>query len=409
MQLADLLQSERALFDGAMGTLLQSMAQQIPEGCPEALNITDTAVVTRAHAAYAAAGSRAVETNTLGATEEKLARTPYAGRAAELNQAAVRAARAAIGPEGVVALSIGSTGELLAPMGPMTAERAIATYREQVEAGFAAGADVAYIETMMDLAEARCAGLAAGDAGKPFVISFTFQGSATLMGNSPESCALCAQALGACAVGINCSGGPDELLPVLQRMRAACALPVIVQPNAGLPEVRGDETCYPLGPEAFADKMVPLLAAGAAGVGGCCGTTPEHIARLREKLLAFAAPPQPTTPAAMVCSGRRALPLAGVLENAYAVDATVGEPMDAVDEALCAPREGAVLLDLSGRDAATAVQIVAEVQAMCANPLLFKLDDGAAAEAVLRAYHGVAGLLLPGSEALCARYGAHPL
>ena len=399
MDLSPLLKKERVLFDGAMGTLLQSMTA-VPEP-PELLNSDRKDIVEKAHALYAQAGSRAVETNTLGANPIKLKRTPHKEECAPFNADGVACARKAVGEEGVVALSIGSTGQLLAPMGPLSRKDAVAGYREQIEAGTAAGADVAYIETMMDLSEARCAALAAGQAGMPFVISFTFEPKGvTLMGNSPESCALCAKALGAVAVGVNCSGGPEQLLPVLKRMRAACDLPVIMQPNAGLPEVRNNTTYYPLGPDEFAAAMRDILDAGAAAVGGCCGTTPDHIAALAQVLKDYPTPPEATCPPTYLCSGRKYVPADCEKEEVS------GEDVYDLQDELAEVEADAAIVDLTAFDAGEIGEMIPELTSTCALPLCFRCADSEGAAAALAAYDGVAGLLLEGGEEVAARYGA---
>jgi len=295
----DLLASRILLFDGGFGSMLMRSGVK-PGACPELLNIENPDAVYAIHKAYADIGCDAVETNTLGANAIALGRHGLADKTAQINEAAVKLVRKAIGEERIVALSVGPTGGFLSPMGALGVDEVYAAYREQAVAGANAGADVIYIETMGDIAEARLAAIAAKEnTDLPIVMSFTFSAGRMLTGGTPEAAAMAAQALGCAACAVNCSGGPDELYDVLVKMRAVTSLPVIVQPNAGLPISEGGKTIYPLSPEDMAPKMAKILSGGASAIGGCCGTTPEHITAMRPLLEGCEKPalsPLPTLP-----------------------------------------------------------------------------------------------------------------
>ena len=276
------LRDQLIFLDGAMGTVLQQRG--LPAGgLPELLNLTRPEVLGGIHREYIAAGSRIVYANTFGANARKLAGT---GRTvAEVVGAGVRIAReAAAGTGALAALDIGPLGELLEPMGSLTFEEAYGLFREMALAGAAAGADLAVIETMTDLYEARAALLAVKEnTDLPVFVTMSFEPAGrTFTGCTIPSMARTLEGLGADAIGLNCSLGPDLLAPLIREVCGHTRLPVIAKPNAGLPDpVTGR---YGMGPEEFARAMLPCLEAGATLFGGCCGTTPEYIRRVREAL-----------------------------------------------------------------------------------------------------------------------------
>lgn len=286
-RLAALLASGPVLLDGAMGT--QLMAAGLGAGeCPETWNLTHPEALRAIHRAYLEAGARIVTTNTFGANRRKLAACGFHGAVAEVNRAAVALAReavAAAGGNSLVAGDVGPTGEFVAPFGPLSFAEAYEVYREQVHALAAGGVDFVLLETFSDLGEARAAVLAARDLGVPVGCTFTFDAHGrTLLGADPETVAVVLESLGAAFVGANCSLGPRELLPLVRRMVAVARGPVAVQPNAGLPRLEAGRAVYPQGAAEFGAAGGELLAAGASLVGGCCGTTPEHVRVLRAVL-----------------------------------------------------------------------------------------------------------------------------
>lgn len=265
------------LFDGAMGTMLQKAG--LPAGMPpEKMNLTAPETVKTIHTAYAAAGADILTANTFGASRQKLGEDP-----APYITAGVRLARQAAGENTLVALDVGPLGVLMQPFGELSFEEAYSLFAEIVEAGAKAGADLILIETMSDLLEAKAALLAAKErTSLPVFVTMTFgEDGRTFLGTDPAAAAVTLTSLGADVIGLNCSAGPRELRPLLDVMLQNSHLPVMIQPNAGLPRLEGGETVYDVRPEEFAQWGRAFLDDGAAILGGCCGTSPDHIRALR--------------------------------------------------------------------------------------------------------------------------------
>jgi 5-methyltetrahydrofolate--homocysteine methyltransferase len=268
------------VFDGAMGTALQSMG--LPPGlCPEAWCLEKPAMVAEVHRRYVEAGARAVETNTFGATPARLAHYGLEGKVREINVAAVRIAREAVQGRALVAGSMGPLGVLVEPLGDLSFDRAYEAFSAQARALAEARPDFIIIETVADLNEMRAAILACKDnaPGIRIIAQMTLDANGrSFTGTGPETAGLVMQSMGADVVGFNCSVGPDLLVDPVARLARVARVPVSVQPNAGLPRLTSDgRTEFPMGPEEFASYGPKLVAAGASIVGGCCGTTPEHI------------------------------------------------------------------------------------------------------------------------------------
>jgi methionine synthase I (cobalamin-dependent) len=288
-RLADLLADAPLALDGAMGSAL--IARGLPPGLPpEAwlLAPEGAAAVTAVHAAHVAAGARIVLTATFGGSPVRLADGPAAGRVAEVGAAAAAIARAAVPANILVAGDIGPTGALLAPYGTLEPEAARAAFAEQAAALAAAGVDLLWVETMADLAEARAAveGAREGAPGLPVVATLTFERGRTLFGDRPEDAAAALADLGAAAVGANCGAGFEAVLDVLPGLAAgAPGLPLVAKANAGRPIAAPDGTVtYPASPAdaaAYARRAADL---GASFIGGCCGTTAEHVAAIARAL-----------------------------------------------------------------------------------------------------------------------------
>ena len=265
------------ICDGAMGTMLQ--AAGLPAGHePELWNLERPQAVAAIHDAYLAAGADIITANTFGANAVKLAGHAVAAVAA----AGVELARRAVdrAGRGWVALDVGPTGRLLRPMGDLPFEEAVAAYAVAVRAGAKAGADLVFLETMSDLYETKAAVLAAKEnCDLPIFVTVVLDGQGRLLtgGDIPAAVALL-EGLGVDALGLNCGLGPDQMAALLPTLRAYTSLPIILQPNAGLPECVDGCTSYGVGPDAFAGAMGELARGGAWVVGGCCGTTPDHIA-----------------------------------------------------------------------------------------------------------------------------------
>ncbi|MDH5588528.1 MAG: homocysteine S-methyltransferase family protein [Gemmatimonadota bacterium] len=279
------------LADGATGTELQRSGVE-PGGCLEALNVERPDVVLALHRSYLDAGSDLVTTNSFGGTRLRLRLHDMEGRAAEFNRAAARLAREAAGDDAFVLGDVGPTGSILAPLGDVTPDEAYDAFREQIDALLEGGADGILIETLTALDEMEAAVRAARDAGAPLVLaSFAFDRvktgiPRTMMGLAPAEAARAAAEAGADLVGCNCGTSltGDEYVSVVAAMREATGLPLLAQPNAGLPELTRDGVVYHETPASMAATIHRLVEAGALVVGGCCGSTPEHITAFRRIL-----------------------------------------------------------------------------------------------------------------------------
>ena len=273
----ELLKKEYVVFDGAMGTMLQAAGMKMGE-TPEVLSITQPQLLVGIHEKYLRAGADVIYANTFGANRYKL---EECGKSVdEIVKASIKNAKQAcenVNPQALVALDVGPIGQLLEPTGTLSFEEAYDMYREIVEAGSAAGADLVVFETMTDLLECKAAVLAAKEhSDLPVAVTMTFEiNQRTFTGCCIESMALTLSGLGVDALGVNCSLGPAELEPVVAKLSEWTNLPIIVKPNAGLPDPVTNE--YNVSPEEFAQMMKNLRKYGIKVFGGCCGTTPDHI------------------------------------------------------------------------------------------------------------------------------------
>lgn len=278
------------LSDGAMGTMLLSRGISL-DMCFDQLNLTRPEVVRDIHAAYVAAGAEMLETNTFAANRFKLQEWGIEDRAGEINAAAVRLAREAAADAGrdvYIAGSVGPLGVGLQPYGRTRPEDARAAFAEQMQALVDAGVDLLLMETFTDLTEALEALAAAREVAPdlPVVCQMTFApDDRTLLGNLPGKVAHDLHAAGADVIGVNCSGGPEQISRVLQAMRQAAPDALCsAMPNAGFPQIVGGRTLYTATEDYFADYALTFKAIGASIIGGCCGTTPAHIAAMRAAL-----------------------------------------------------------------------------------------------------------------------------
>ena len=392
-------------LDGAMGTVLQQRGLGAGE-LPELLSLTRPELLEEIHRAYIAAGSQVVYANTFGANAHKLSGTGYTVE--EVVSSAVAAARrAAEGTGTLVALDVGPVGELLEPMGSLSFEEAYALFRQVALAGAAAGADLAVIETMTDLYEAKAALLAVKEnTSLPAFVTLSFEpGGRTFTGCTISSMARTLEGLGADAIGLNCSLGPDLLAPLLRELCEHTRLPVIAKPNAGLPDpVDGH---YHMGPEEFVRAMLPCWEAGATLLGGCCGTTPEYIALLRRALEGRGPAPRTYRAVSFVCTPTVPLAIDGVRTIGERVNPTgkkrfqqalLEEDLDYIlDVAIQEADAGADILDVNvgypGVDEADLLpRVVKKLQSALDVPLQLDSSDPAALAAGLRAYNGKAAV-----------------
>jgi methionine synthase I (cobalamin-dependent)/5,10-methylenetetrahydrofolate reductase len=277
------------LSDGAMGTQLNNRGVAFDQ-CFDQINLTQPELVMDIHRAYIEAGSQIIQTNTFGANRYKLAEHGLQEKVALINRAGVVLARQAAlesGKEVLVAGDVGPLGVRLAPFGRVQPEQGRQAFAEQIAALAEAGADLIIIETISDLHEVQEAVAAARQAcDLPILASMTYtRDDRTLMGDAPAGVALALQAAGVDVIGINCSGGPAQLWRILRQMRQATPQARFsVMPNAGWPEQVGGRVMYPANPEYFGEYALAFCEAGAAVIGGCCGTTPRHIAAMRAAL-----------------------------------------------------------------------------------------------------------------------------
>lgn len=412
------LSEHTVIFDGAFGTMLQRKVGD-PGTLPEKLNLTSPDVIADIHREYAAAGADVITANTFGANRAK------AGELSdELIRAAVRIARSAA-PDRFVALDIGPTGRLAEPAGDMTFDEAYDVFASAVRAG--SEADLILIETMSDMTELRAALLAAREnSDKPVLATMTFaENGRTFTGVSAECFALVASPL-ADGIGVNCSLGPGELLPIIRELVTLTDKPVVVQPNAGLPDRHGN---YSVGADEFAGFAKEFLSLGVRVIGGCCGTTPDHIAEL--SAVARDVPPAPSryVPRTAVCSATKAVHIDGVRVIGERINPTGKKAMKAAllsgdyayaaGQAVEQTEAGADILDvnagLPGIDEKSVLTcLVRRVQRVTDLPLQIDTSDPAAAESALRAYSGKAIINSVNGEErslssvlpLAAKYGA---
>ncbi len=307
-----------------MGTMLYAKGLSLTRPFDE-LNLLAPQRVKEIHVGYVKAGAELLETNTFGANRLRLATFDLAAKVREINLAGARLARECAGEDLYVAGSVGPLGSRLEPLGATSRDEARACFREQIEALAEGGVDLIVIETMMDFEEAHQALLAVRDAGSlPAVVQMTVQEDGkTPYGVSPEDFARQLDAWGADVIGVNCSVGPATVLEALEKIAAVTSRKLSAQPNAGLPQSIGGRSLYLCSPEYMADYARRFIETGARIVGGCCGTTPQHIKAIKEAVkslrpqaarVAVAASIPPTEPLAPVPIEQRSQ-LAGKLSR----------------------------------------------------------------------------------------------
>ena len=281
--------NEILICDGGMGTQLHAYGLA-PGECPELWCLEKPEVVTAIYRAYRDAGSDIIETNTFGGNRYKLAHYGLAESASAINRAGAALGRAVAGDTQYVMASMGPTGAFMEPYGDETEAAFYEAFAAQARAFEEGGADAVIIETMMAIEECCAAIRAVRETTRlTCLASFTFDpqpdgGYASMMGVTPEAFAEQALAAGAHIVGANCGLGSEHMATIIARIRAVTRVPIITMPNAGMPVLQNGETVFPENPEAMAGWMGRLVGAGANIVGGCCGTTPAHIAAIARQL-----------------------------------------------------------------------------------------------------------------------------
>lgn len=394
---------EITILDGAMGTEL--VKRKAPMGhIPEELNITHPEIIKEVHKSYLEKGSRLIYTCSFGANAYKCKDSKYSVE--ELVTASVKNAKEAAAPFGAkVGLSMGTIGDILEPFGKLKFEEAYNMYRQMITAGAKAGADCVVLETQTDLAEVRAGVLAAKECcDLPILVTMTFEPNGrTFNGTLVEAMAVTLTALKVDAIGVNCSLGPDELLPFVKRMREVSDLPLIVKPNAGLPDPKTGK--YAMGPKEFAEKMIPFLEMGVSMVGGCCGTSPEYIEALAEKVSAY----KPVKPSentnSYLSSGRAFVDVKRVHVVGERINPTgkklfkealLNHDLDYVKaQAMEQADAGAEILDVNVGlpkidEKSLMVEVVKELQSVVDLPLQIDSSSAEVIESALRIYNGKA-------------------
>ena len=404
MKLEELLGKRLVFVDGGMGTMLQAAGLTGGEA-PERWNLTHPETVAEVHRAYLAAGCDIVTANTFGATGAR-----FGAELQKVIQAGVELARQGVeeAGHGFAAFDMGPTGKLLAPYGELPFQEAVSLYRQAAAWGAEAGADLIIIETMGDPYEMKAAVLGAREAcDLPILATMMADVNGRLLtGGTVETMAVLLDGLGVTALGLNCGLGGPEMLPLLRRIRRVTERPLLCSPNAGLPRMEGGRTVFPAGPEAFAQAQRELAQAGAWLLGGCCGTTPEHIRAMVAACREVTPAPVPPVTETWISSGSEAVCLDhGPVIIGERINPTgkkrmqealrTGDVNYLLKEAVNQSAAGAAVLDvnvgLGGVDeAAWMERAVSAIQGVCTCPLQLDTADPEALARGLRAYNGKA-------------------
>ena len=401
MTIQEKIQAGLVFFDGGTGTMLQE-AGLAPGELPERWNLTHPEVIQNLHRAYLAAGCNIIKTNTFGANRLKLG-----DELAQIVLAGIQHAKAAITKTGqYVALDIGPLGKMLKPLGDLDFEDAVRVFAEVVRLGVQGGVDLILIETMNDAYETKAAVLAAKENSHlPVFVTNVYDERGKLMtGADPVSMIALLEGLRVDALGINCSLGPAQMKKLVPVFARYASLPIIVNPNAGLPHSEDGRTIYDVGPEDFAAEMTEIVRLGARIVGGCCGTTPEYMKRMIEQVRAIAPLPLSTKPHTLVSSYTHAVEmgpspiLIGERLNPTGKkrlkEALKREDMGYIlNEGLKQADQGAHVLDvnvgLPGIDEAGMMcRVVEELQAVTDLPLQIDSSSPEVLERAMRRYNG---------------------
>ncbi len=393
------------LLDGAMGTQLQQL-QLMSTSVPEAVNLTHPDAIRDIHRAYIQAGARIIYANTFSVNGYKLAGSDYTVN--QLVSAAVQNAKNARqleNPDVLIALDCGPIGRMLEPNGDLAFIEAYELFQELVTAGIEVGVDLILFETFTDLLEIKAAILAAKEhSNLPVFASMSFESNGrTFAGVTPASAALTLSGLGVDALGINCSLGPEQILPLVEELAAWTNLPLLVKPNAGLPDV--ETGLFNLDPETFAAYTVKFADIGVKYIGGCCGTTPAHLHMLGKRLAGKTVQPRKRVARTALCSAETVVEVDRVRIVGERINPTGKKRFKAalenhdipyiLSQALEQTEAGAEILDVNlgvpGIDEAALMrEVVPALQSVTSAPLQIDSSDPAAIEAALRVYNGKA-------------------
>lgn len=396
------------LLDGATGTNLQKAG--MPTGvCPEQWILEHKEVILELQKNYVEAGTDILYAPTFSGNRIKLEEYGLADRLEEINQNLVMLTKEAAGNKALVAGDITMTGKQLYPIGSLYFEELVEIYKEQIRCMVKAGVDLLVAETIMSLQEARAAVLAAKEVcDLPIMVTMTFQEDGrTLYGTDPKTALIVLQSLGADAVGVNCSAGPDAMIPIIEEMKKYAVVPLIAKPNAGLPKIdENGKNYFDMDADTFADFMEKLAQAGAVILGGCCGTTPEYIKKIKKKIKDTEVPVYSKTPKRVLCSERKTIEIS--LEGRFFI---VGERINptgkkklqqelkegkmemVLDMAAEQEEKGAAILDINmgmnGIDEKEMmIKAIYEVSRCVSTPLCIDSSHVDIIEAALRIYPG---------------------
>ena len=406
MKVTDFLKENILILDGGMGTLLQERGLAIGE-LPERWSISHPELITEIHRAYFDAGSNVVNTNTFGANSLKFSDEELeAIVCAAINNAKAARAESHGTQKKWIALDIGPTGKMLKPYGDLDFEDAVLIFAKIIRLGAKYGCDLVFIETMNDSYEAKAALLAAKENCElPVFVSCAFGEDGKLMtGGSPAAMVAMLEGMGADAIGVNCSLGPAALAPTVKQYLEYASVPVILKPNAGLPRAIDGKTVFDVSPEEFAKTTADLATLGVRAVGGCCGTTPEYISALAEKIKAVTPIPLSKKQHTIVSSYTHAVELGGApvligerinpTGKKRFKEALRAEDMDYIlKEGISEEEAGAEILDVNVGlpeidEPRLLTRAVRELQAIIDLPLQIDTANATAMESALRVYNG---------------------
>lgn len=411
----DLLNKKKFLvFDGAMGTMLLNYG--FKGGCAEKLNLENPTLISKIHQEYALAGADVIETNTFGASAVKLAEYNLQDKVEEINIAAVKIARRVCSKNKLVAGDIGPLGKLMEPIGQVSFDEAYKVFAEQAKALEKGGADLLIIETISDIQEMRAALIAAkNETQLPVLCSLTYaENGKTITGTDFLTAAITCEALGADAICTNCGNGPEQLYQMLKPLKKEIQkiqVPLMIMPNAGLPEIEEGSAVYRMEPKAFASNVAKINELGFEMFGGCCGTTPAHIKQLKIFLTKSFQNPKKirkdkhtliftsrqkqlelTKKSPLLVVGERLNPTA---RKAFAAELKEGKTQFLKEESLKQKDEGAHLLDLNvGTPEIDQIAMMKKMlnilSTSCDLPLCIDSDDSKVIEEALKNYPGIA-------------------
>ncbi|MBA4507116.1 homocysteine S-methyltransferase family protein [Clostridium sporogenes] len=405
MNIKDYIKENIIVFDGAMGTMLQKLGLKISD-LPEELNVLESEKIINIHRKYVDAGAKVITTNTFGANEIKLKQSEFSVERI-IDKAIDNVKKARGNKEIFIALDIGPIGQLLEPMGTLKFEEAYEIFKRQVIQGEKSGADIILIETMTDLYEAKAAILAAKEnTNLPVFCTMTFEkNKRTFTGCTPVSMVITLEGLGVDALGVNCSLGPNELEDIVDEIIKYSSVPIMVQPNAGLPTVKDGKTIYNIKPKEFAAFQRSIVEKGVRIVGGCCGTTDEFIREIVYSLKDVQVKKLKEKNICGVCSSTKAVLIDGVKIIGERINPT-GKKLfkealrnNDIDyilkEAIGQVESGADILDVNVGlpeidEEETMKKVIKEIQSIIDAPLQIDSNNPKVIEKALRVYNGKA-------------------